>query len=1099
MYAPAKISRPISRDVLQRDRLFARLDSALGAAPVVWATGPGGSGKTTLVTGYLDARELSCIWYRFDGREHDPAAFFHFMGLAAAHAFPNAPTQLPHLTPEYLQGIDVFTMHFFEQLYGMCAPLSGSFIFVFDDYQSVQEFAVINGIMKAALRAIPEGIKVVVTSRAEPPREFMRMRANRKMQLVGWEDLRFTREDVAGLIELECLLKPSDEVVEKLLRRTEGWVAALVLLMERHKSSCLKLLEDGGLTDDDFKGGATPGVKGGATPGVNDGIRDNIFDYFQSEIFERTDADTRDFLLKTALLDEMTVEMAEELTGNVRSGAILETLFANNSFIEWHTGESIYRYHMLFREFLLSRVAAAFGEDLPGLKIKAGKILERAGRRAECVRLYTEAAAWEELTAFVVGQAPWITANGGAASLKSWINGFPADVMEKNPRLLYWMGVCVIKANPAESRVYFERAYALFKASGGTPDMLATWCFIVDTFIYEWKDFKPLDIWINEFYDHLKPLGFPSVEIEERVVASMFGALMFRRADHPEIKLWEARAVEIGYNSADYSRRMFVGYSLILYNLWMGNIPKAGVLVDNLSKFLETVKDNPLLKLIWIKAAGLYNAYTNHNDTVFSLVDEGLKISDETGIHGMDVQLWGLGIYSSLLVGDVERGEEFLNRIYEKMDGVKKYDVMYYNHMSSLVAVHHNNFNKAIEQAELAVKITRESGASLVLIPVLSMLITVYIETGMFGDHYMLFNELQEIENVTGSVTAVYWACINKAFLALRTNNDEEFAVNFAAAIRVAGQNGIRYMLPLKRSNTRMCMKALELGIETEYVKSLIRQMGLTPDTSLGKVVEDWPYPIRIFTLGRFDIHRDEKPVKVQGKVQKMPLALLKALVALGATDVSADRISDSLWPDADGDMAKRSLNTTLHRLRRLVDCDEAFILKDGTLSINTKYCRLDTADFNASYTELSGLLDDRRAVGDENKRSGNDSIALAFKKISDIYTGEFLPGDASESWAVAARESFKARYVRLCDRVGGLYESEGRTGDAVECYRRAIDVDSLQENFYRKIIDCYISMGMRAEAITVYNNCKKVIESVFGIEVSSETQDAYNKLMESA
>ena len=47
----------------------------------------------------------------------------------------------------------------------------------------------------------------------------------------------------------------------------------------------------------------------------------------------------------------------------------------------------------------------------------------------------------------------------------------------------------------------------------------------------------------------------------------------------------------------------------------------------------------------------------------------------------------------------------------------------------------------------------------------------------------------------------------------------------------------------------RLCAFALERDIETEYVQRLIARRGLqrpAPD------IANWPWPLRVFTLGRF-------------------------------------------------------------------------------------------------------------------------------------------------------------------------------------------------------------------------------------------------------
>lgn len=80
--AIAKITRPRLSDVLHRPRLFRLLDRCR-KAPVTWISGPAGSGKTTLVASYLDARKIPCLWYQMDGGDADLATFFYYLGLAA--------------------------------------------------------------------------------------------------------------------------------------------------------------------------------------------------------------------------------------------------------------------------------------------------------------------------------------------------------------------------------------------------------------------------------------------------------------------------------------------------------------------------------------------------------------------------------------------------------------------------------------------------------------------------------------------------------------------------------------------------------------------------------------------------------------------------------------------------------------------------------------------------------------------------------------------------------------------------------------------------------------------------------------------------------
>ena len=108
----AKTTRPSAEGILPRKRLFRSLDRARDF-PIFWIVGPPGSGKTSLVASYVEARNLNCLWYQVDERDADLASFFYYMGLAARKAAPRIRKPLPLLTQEYLAGIPAFTRHYF--------------------------------------------------------------------------------------------------------------------------------------------------------------------------------------------------------------------------------------------------------------------------------------------------------------------------------------------------------------------------------------------------------------------------------------------------------------------------------------------------------------------------------------------------------------------------------------------------------------------------------------------------------------------------------------------------------------------------------------------------------------------------------------------------------------------------------------------------------------------------------------------------------------------------------------------------------------------------------------------------------------------------
>lgn len=225
----AKLTRPDVLGLSQRGRLFALLEAG-SRKPVTWVSGPAGSGKTSLVSSYLDARALPCLWYRLDAGDADVATFFYYLGLAARRLAPRAARPLPLLTPEYLQGVGTFTRRYFEAL---CQNVGRPFALALDDYQEVPEGSGFHEVLREGLYAVPDGVRVLVMSRGAPPPALARLQASSGVCHVGWQDLRFTPDEVMALVAAREGRRLCQASLTALFQRTEGWAAGVVLLLAR--------------------------------------------------------------------------------------------------------------------------------------------------------------------------------------------------------------------------------------------------------------------------------------------------------------------------------------------------------------------------------------------------------------------------------------------------------------------------------------------------------------------------------------------------------------------------------------------------------------------------------------------------------------------------------------------------------------------------------------------------------------------------------------------------------------------------------------------------------------------------------------------------
>lgn len=522
----AKLSRPELPEVYVRRQLL----QALKPAPGQWAifvTAPAGYGKTTLLASYLEAIKQPSIWYRLDASDADPATFFYYLGLAARRAAPRRRKAMPLLTADHLPSLRAFARTFFEALF---VRLGRAGVLVLDDYHLLPPESPLHALIGESLSLLPKGIQVIIASRYPPPPAFAGLIANRQLRCLGWEALKLTAWEYRGILRLQGVRTPRRGLIKQLMDTTDGWVAGTILLLHS---------EEGDRLDRVTSERLSPGV---------------LFDYFGNEVFQRLNRDTREVLLKTSLLSQMTAHSAEHLTGNVRAAKILAKLVVNICFTYRYRGpQEIYRYHALFRTFLLARARDAFSpEQLRTLTLRAAELEQTEQRLDAAVDLYAQAGATDVLEALVRENAATLVAQGRFSTLQVWIERIPEERREHSAWLQYWLANCLLPFDPAAAQPRFAAAFELFQAQDEPRGLLMAWSGAVDTYIYRWDRFTQLDPWIA-WLDEWVSRGstFPDPVIEGHVACGMANALFFRQPYRGDLAAWFDRAWSIARQGND--------------------------------------------------------------------------------------------------------------------------------------------------------------------------------------------------------------------------------------------------------------------------------------------------------------------------------------------------------------------------------------------------------------------------------------------------------------------------------------------------------------------------------------------------------------------
>lgn len=1040
----AKISRPRLTNIIRRERLFRDLDTAT-EKPLTWISALPGSGKTTLVASYVEARGIPTLWYQTDERDKDGATFFHYLGLAAEQLIGGDARQLPQYSPACTGGLGGFSKTYFETLYTLL-PLPT--IIVIDDIHEVGDDLTIIEVLVNCLAIVPAEICFVVMSRSLPPIQLARLQANDRLSIQTWKDLQLTTSETSELLALHgegsTILQP-----ESTHSITNGWAAGVVLCAIR--AARFKIVTN---SDADLQ-------------------REGIFAYFASEVLLRLDETIQAFLLRSSFLPQMTEATAARITGSPYSARILSRLHDHGYFVELHSDDMpVYRYHPLFRDFLLSMARNTMPEeDILGLRLTAAGILEESGIIEEAAAIYLETGRWEQLISLINRHAVELIGQGRNKAVMEWLDAIPPTVTETSPVTTYWRGACAIPINLKTAKAAFQETFQRAQGEDETLALLA-WAGLVETIHLEFDDYRQLDPLITWLESYLATHdNFPAQDIECSVVLAMAWALIRRRNDIDAQREWIERGIHLARQSRNINQMVRAWSTAAYHAAWTGDLPGSTVALVELEALLPDLPLRPGGEFS-LFIAGLTSAcVTAESQATLAYATAGLSRTESAGHCQINHCFHALEAYSCLLDGKTSEAGISLSRMAASMSKPRRQAYAHYHFLATWQALLDDELQTACSLAELAVRQAEDTGFVWSEILCRLAFSRVLYETGQDSAAREQLERARALNGTGGSPLLAYMCLLWEALFACETADHESAVAALRSAFSLGRKKGFTNLIWwwMPHDMSRLCALALENGIETEFALNLIRRRGLLP-LNWRNQPEAWPWPIKIYTLGRFSIILNGEPVMFSGKVQQKPLALLKAIIALGGRNVSEEVLTEFLWPEADGDIGHQSFATTLHRLRKLIGREKAIQLHDGKVSLNPLHCWVDVWAFERLANDIAGKKSSEVPVTETVRKAGN-TLAL--------YTGHFLASDVNHAWAISMRERLRNKMLQTINRAGQLLEGLNDFPQAVVFYEKGLTCDDLIEEFYQRLMFCHARNGNRGEVISTFKRCQTVMSAL--------------------
>lgn len=1056
----SKLSPPrLSTSVFPRSRLHGQIRQALQDGAALWIHGPAGAGKTTLVAGYLEAEHCPAIWYQIDAADAESATFFRHAGMTLTE--PDAGRALPLFDPRFGRDPVRFAAGFFQAYFDALAPGT---VVVFDDYHEVGAGSLLDAIMITAIAQLTEDRHLIFISRDTAPEVSVRLQAEGRLQILGWPSLRLEDDEARHIVRLHMSREKSG-LAEQLNHFVQGWVAGLVLMLQQDIPAPLP------------------------AEAMHSPMTDSINEYFATQLFSQQKEAELDALIRLSLFADFTPEMAEAMMAGSGVHRLVQRMHRRSFFLTRYQDENTdhYRFHPLFLNYLRQEFAVRLPmEEQTMLRLRAADILAGQGAVAEAVRLYQAAETWPQAEALLIAEAPRMYRHGDFGALRKALDRLPAARVDRSAWLLMWRGEVASVNGARLGRPDLERAYALFREAEDLTGALVTWCAIVEGYIFEWGDFHPLDRWI-EVFDELEPaLAHAPPPIKYRATVAMFGALFNRRPFEPKISEWAKRTEEVFLNTVDSLTRALVASNLAYYYAFTrGQMGKAAAFVNEIRMEEGHGFNNPIADVVFLGHFAVVNLWST-GDVAASLVavHQGIDRVKETGVHMMDFLLYAVGAWTSIAAGEYKRADWFIEELGHTFNHDALLNRCVYHDSRAILHIHRGNVELARAESEISLELARRGGMPYAEC---ACLLTTSFVHGMAGEwtdaeHYR--QRAAEIATAMDNQLVLNHLDWFEAADLLRQGRIDASIAPLRKALK-SGRIG-NYFANLwmdYETFARLCHVALIHDIEANHVRRLIGNLGvraLDPEWER----DGWPYLFRIKVLTGLQVtvlrEGRYQPLAVQGRSGE----LLAALVWLGGQNVSQQRLGDLLWPDADGDAARRSFDTTLHRLRRILGNDRLLTLDGGQLSLDPGLYWSDLGDVEVACRALI------RAQQASNDQATAEAQAFLIDRVGE------LPAPGQQGGAFEAIAATLQRDVESAlARAGQYWQQRQAWQDAVQALEAWLRLNPVVELPYIQLMQVYLASGMAAEAAATYERCRENIKQAFGIEPGNEIESLYRQL----
>ncbi|SMC38729.1 LuxR family transcriptional regulator, maltose regulon positive regulatory protein [Desulfocicer vacuolatum DSM 3385] len=402
--------------MVHRERISRIMDES---ASICILSAPAGFGKTTLLSQWARRCKAQVAWISLEKSEDIPVVFWRYFITAVSSVLKKYDNcSLEQIKSSNGAAIENILITLINEI----IEDKTEFTLVLDDYHVISHGS-IHGGMEFLMDHLPCNMRIIIAGREEPRISLSKYRVWGKLIEIREIEFRFNTDETEALLNGVHGFNLNKNAILSIRNKTEGWIAGLALAVVSMKEQT-----DRAAFIDAFTGSHR-----------------YIIDYLAEEVLSGLGQEIKDFMIRIAILERFCPALCRDVTQNPQTHSILMDMEQRNLFMvplddrrEW------FRYHHLFREFLLKRQVDLPPREVKDLHFKAFVWLKDKGYATEAFEHGLLGENYRAAATLLAENAPELFREYGGYMLKQSIDRLPPRIVHENAVLCcysVWLNV----------------------------------------------------------------------------------------------------------------------------------------------------------------------------------------------------------------------------------------------------------------------------------------------------------------------------------------------------------------------------------------------------------------------------------------------------------------------------------------------------------------------------------------------------------------------------------------------------------------------------------------------------------------------------------